>query len=368
MSAGLNQIAEHLAVLTDSLDDDHGVAVVTIAGTHVTPLDLAHRSNIAGTVDRIAGTVDRAHVYTGAAAMSRSRYEEIRAENKRTRSNKRGGKADTSGMLGVFADIDVAGPHHAAENLPETIDDAVGIVEEMMLEPTLLVDSGGGLQALWLLHEAVIFDTGNAEMDRAVADGILSSWCATVADHANRIGGWHVDQIGELARLLRLAGTTNIKSAPPVPVRIIGRGPRYRLPELLDHIVEEPGETGDAQDAAGVLPTGNAGESCGTRRTSSSGGPNVLDAWRVARWSDVWPSDWEAIGTSTRSDGQAELWRRPGAKSPYSVVCWENGCQVHSSSIEGLPPGGYSKAEVAAWARGMTVRELASAMWAEVAS
>lgn len=337
--------AEHLQVLTEGLPDDLGVPVVVASAGRFRPLGICHRGNVARAAEAAVAAAETGDVYVATTAVHRDRFAELRAEGRR------GGAADCAAMLGAFADLDVAGPgHKSTDRLPPTLAAARAILEPLPT-PTLVVETGGGLHAWWLLDEPCVLDPDNAELDREVAGEILSEWVATVDRHADRLG-FRVDRgVGELARVLRLAGTLNHKTAQPRPVRLADRGPRHRLVDLLGDLDPLPAPT-PARIRSNAPPR-------------TTGGPDVLDALRLLGWHQVWPPDWEHVATQTRAGDEAELWRRPGASSDYSAVCWAEGCQVHTDALTGLPAGGYSKADVFAWRHGLELGDLARALIAE---
>jgi len=91
------------------------------------------------------------------------------------------------------------------------------------LTPSILVDSGNGWHAYWLLREPVGFpDAQNAMRGLAKA-----------------LGG---DHVYDAARILRLPGTHNHKSDPPKPVRLLHFDPnrKYRFSDFVDYIEVEP--------------------------------------------------------------------------------------------------------------------------------
>lgn len=72
--------------------------------------------------------------------------------------------------------------------------------------PSVLVDSGGGLHAYWLLRETFALDTDDR---RAAAEVIQRLWVQTIgADPA----------VHDLTRVLRIPGTLNLKYEPARPV------------------------------------------------------------------------------------------------------------------------------------------------------
>ena len=67
---------------------------------------------------------------------------------------KRGGRADVDGLIGVWADVDVAGPSHKNnDRLPKSDDDVVAILKSFGHHPSLFVNTGGGYQFHWLFTE-----------------------------------------------------------------------------------------------------------------------------------------------------------------------------------------------------------------------
>src|SRR5262245_40202140 len=64
-------------------------------------------------------------------------------------------KADqAAGIVGFWADVDVACGAHAEARLPPLPSDALALVAEMPLAPTVIVESGHGLQVWWCFKEA----------------------------------------------------------------------------------------------------------------------------------------------------------------------------------------------------------------------
>jgi hypothetical protein len=83
------------------------------------------------------------------------------------------------------------------------------------LTPSILVDSGNGFHAYWLLKERVPF---------VEASGVMRGL-------AKAIGG---DSVHDASRVLRLPGTHNHKTDPPNPVRLLYFEPtrRYRFSDF----------------------------------------------------------------------------------------------------------------------------------------
>lgn len=154
------------------------------------------------------------------------------------------GKAEAvDGISSLWADVDVAGPGHKKRNLPPTREAARGLLAEMPLEPSILLDTGGGLQAHWLLREVFTLD---APGDRERAEATERGWVNLLRSLAAK-RGWDVDPVGDLARVMRVAGTQNLKvEGKPRPVRVVepaspnGNLRRYNLPDFEAFTDEEP--------------------------------------------------------------------------------------------------------------------------------
>jgi hypothetical protein len=158
----------------------------------------------------------------------------------------RGKEGSVIALPGLWADIDAAGPNHAAANLPPTLDDAWAIARGIPFAPTLVVYTGGGLQLYWLFREPLEV---SSEKDRRAAKQLSKGFQSLLAGVARR-RGWAIDGTADLCRTLRLPGTYNRKQKEPVLVgyEIIDHGQRYnpsefeefleleRTPELKAHV------------------------------------------------------------------------------------------------------------------------------------
>ena len=80
-------------------------------------------------------------VYTGVGIANRNRA--------RFTTQKRLTEEEVGGLAGMWADIDWAHPVHRKPNLPPSLEQAMETLEGAQFEPTLLVNSGHGLQAWW---------------------------------------------------------------------------------------------------------------------------------------------------------------------------------------------------------------------------
>ena len=83
------------------------------------------------------------------------------------------------------------------------------IVEAMPSPPTIILRTGGGLHAWWLLVEPFEIETPE-DMDRARR--LTYGW-SQIARAESTKRGWSMDSVHDLARVMRIPGTTNRKPA-----------------------------------------------------------------------------------------------------------------------------------------------------------
>lgn len=143
---------------------------------------------------------------------------------------KRCNAAQIVGIPGMWADIDVNGGPEGKTNAAPTRDDAETLAFSI-IEPTVLVNSGYGVQAWWL------FDDGpwifGSDEEREQAQRLVAAFQAALRGKA-AIEGYSLDSTFDLARLMRIPGTLNFKGVDdgyePAPVEMFDHeGPRYRL-------------------------------------------------------------------------------------------------------------------------------------------
>ncbi len=170
--------------------------------------------------------------------------------------HRRGGAADVAALLGLWADIDIAGPAHTDRKVyPPDEEAARGLLSAMPLQPTLIVHSGHGLQAWWLFAEAYELETA---AERARLEATSRGWAALLAEKA-AARGWNIDMVWDLARVLRVPGTWNRKLPDAsAPVRLVSAGgPRFAGPSEFEEWAQLAGLHGGRRGApratAGLL-------------------------------------------------------------------------------------------------------------------
>lgn len=131
-------------------------------------------------------------------------------------------------IAGLWADIDVNGGPDDKQGAAPNRDTAVELAN-VLAEPTILVDSGYGVQAWWLFE-------GGAWRFRTYGEQRLGARAAAQWQKLlrERADGFGMDYTHDLARILRLPGTLNGKGGERAPVRILAEGPRHERDELFE--------------------------------------------------------------------------------------------------------------------------------------
>ncbi|GEM_PF-1067983 len=144
------------------------------------------------------------------------------------RERKEGRKEAVKWILGLWADLD-------AKNFPGGKEEAWRNLRTFSLRPSVIVDSGHGLQALWLLREPEAIE--NPEFIEGYLAGLTKELKGDPA-------------VCELARVFRLPGSFNVKEPKnPIEVKVKFFNPRerYRLSDFERFRVELPESPGDSE-------------------------------------------------------------------------------------------------------------------------
>src|SRR5690606_19604685 len=222
----------------------------------------------------------------------------------------RGSAADSAALPALWADLDLAGPGHAEQDLPP--DEAAGrqiIADSGLPEPTIWVHSGGGLYPIWLFDQPAQVTEGNLDDLKALA----RDW-QRVIEHAAAARGWRYGRgVGDLARVLRIPGTVNRKAGLARPCRIISVTPhRYTVGQLKAALTEAmqriaPPESSVTSKTPVLAP--------GTPRDPGQLAPGE-DFNAHVTWAQILePAGWREY---YRSD-DITYWTRPGKPSGISA-------------------------------------------------
>ena len=155
----------------------------------------------------------------------------VATRKERLSEGKRGGASDCLHIPAMWADIDILGHNHSAADLPPDLDAARLLLADYPMPPSVTVHSGGGLQPYWVLSEP---------LEASEVGDFLDRWGYTWTTYAER-HGWHVDNVWDVARVLRVPGTQNRKHEPiDVTILELNKGRRYGLDDLDQWVFDPP--------------------------------------------------------------------------------------------------------------------------------
>jgi hypothetical protein len=151
---------------------------------------------------------------------------------------RRGKAEEVGGIVGFWADLDIAGPGHidSKKVYPPSEEAARAVLGLLPLAPSLIVRTGGGLHAWWLFREPWEFET---EGERLQAAQLAKEWGATIRAVAGG-RGYDIDGVWDLSRHLRVVGTFRAKEGDPEPklVELVeDNGARYNPSDFEPHVV-----------------------------------------------------------------------------------------------------------------------------------
>jgi hypothetical protein len=143
------------------------------------------------------------------------------------------GSEETAGICGCWADFDLRSDAHDKKALPTSIPDALSIIPELM-QPTIVIATGNGAHGWWLFKEPYIFD---GDDDRQTIANQSTRWQTLLSLIASS-RGWAFDRLPDLARVMRIPGTQNLKDpANPKDVTVHSfTDRRYNISDFTQYL------------------------------------------------------------------------------------------------------------------------------------
>ena len=168
-------------------------------------------------------------------------------------NNLRGSENDILTITTLYADIDIRSNAHAQTALPSSIDEATKFLNSLPLKPSILVNSGNGLHAYWLLDSP--FKIHSAR-DKEHISAIFKGWSRFLGAMAKE-RGWKLDNVSDLARVLRLPGSINHKLKNGSICEVLGcNRTRYHLTKFEAYMGNS--ETNHEREHYNASKTGDA--------------------------------------------------------------------------------------------------------------
>lgn len=131
----------------------------------------------------------------------------------------RGKLSDIAAVTSFFADVDVENTmRQSKKKYAKSKAQAQTIIEQVGLKPSIILDSGYGLQGYWIFKEPWVIEN---VIERTELHTKSKAWGQTVNSVA-KMHGAQVDPANDITRVFRLPGTYNLKDPEdPKPVKFI---------------------------------------------------------------------------------------------------------------------------------------------------
>jgi hypothetical protein len=183
---------------------------------------------------------------------------------------------EVTAIAGLAGDFDVLSEAHKGKPLPQTIEQALSLLPPSM-PPTIILLTGNGIQAWWLLKEPYVFEN---DQDRCNVAHAMTRW-HTMLRFNSAARGWTYERLADLARVLRVPGTKNLKdpaNAKDVTLHST-TDRRYNLSDFTDFMDAAGIPDPEAQEKAAREWKERFGDKPITINPSSQIPPELLEAW-----------------------------------------------------------------------------------------
>jgi hypothetical protein len=127
-------------------------------------------------------------------------------------------------------DIDLHAEKKEHQNLPRTLDEAVELIRSFTLPPSIVVISGTGCHAYWLLQEDVVITNLD---EREAAKKLVANFHQGVNEF---FAPTEFDHTQDIARVMRVPGFVNLKDPNvglSVEILVMDTSVRYSLEEII---------------------------------------------------------------------------------------------------------------------------------------
>jgi hypothetical protein len=195
--------------------------------------------------------------------------------------------AEIAGISGFWADLDLRSDAHNKKALPATLADALSIIPASM-PPTIVILTGNGAHAWWLFKEPYIFD---GDEDRQAIASQAARWHMLLSLNASA-RGWAYDRLSDLARILRIPGTRNLKD-PANPKDVVVHSftdRRYNLSDFTEYLDDAAIPDAQAQENTAREWAERFADKTLLINTDARIPQEMLDGWMAAdmRFKNTW--------------------------------------------------------------------------------
>lgn len=200
--------------------------------------------NNPGRASKFCKNIDDAVQHVSNLAGSRNVYFGVCTSPENYGVNRRCKMNKAAGIPGLYLDIDYScDAAHKKSDLPPSLDDAMELTRIHGLTPSMVIHSGHGIHAYYLFKDFWNFTSDDERIDAADLAKRLNKACAAIGEER----GWAVDSVFDLARVLRVPGTMNMKDGmDAVEAKILSidaiRYTREQFESALPKLEETPKE------------------------------------------------------------------------------------------------------------------------------
>lgn len=203
---------------------NHGiVTITTLPNKHNEHLPV---SNLSSAAERITALGKTSNTYISSGL----RRKDITPAE-------RGSAEDVICVCSIMADFDCSGDAHKQVSLPQSKGQIVEFIHGLKYQPTILVDSGNGMQGHWLFESPFyINNSSDLTYIKEIVSGFGSHICGEGLKH-----GWRFDNVFDIARMYRAPGTTNFKHGQQRSCNVVEvTNHRYTLSTLEQYKISVP--------------------------------------------------------------------------------------------------------------------------------
>jgi hypothetical protein len=177
-------------------------------------------------------SMDQVAVRACKSAAVRDVYFGVGLRAERLDGGRRGDADSVIVLPGLWIDSDIKGPAHKELALPPDEEAAMRVLRAAGIEPTLVVTSGYGLHGYYLFNQPLLIEAGNRQQVKTVSANFHNVAAAVAREH-----GWKIDNVSDLARILRPAGSVNWKDPQnPKLVTYEHTDVRYDIAEIEEQV------------------------------------------------------------------------------------------------------------------------------------
>lgn len=195
-----------------------------------------------------------------------------------SRTELRGNNQSAVSLTCLWADIDVAeaGKDNGKKYPPREL--AIECLRDLATPPSILVHSGNGLHAYWLLTAAV---------DASDHKGLTGAWQRYLQSklvEPTTGESYVIDPTGDLARLLRMPGTLNSTGGRPVRIETLNADRRHNVDDLMKLAAEFAApRQGQDRYIVGAITLDPAAEPPSTKFAELATKAKFMDTWEHRR-------------------------------------------------------------------------------------